>query len=1231
MPPAVAPLADPPTAAESRAARSTKPQAALTDRVLAGLASLRLTVVLFALAIFLVFVGTLAQVDHDVWFVVEKSYFRVWFAWVELQALQRLVELFTKAEPQPVSGGFWFPGGLLIGSVMFANLLAAHAVRFKAAAKGKRLAIGLGVLAGGVAATFAVIATGMDQSLKGQLSPAFCDGLWQALRAALAGLSLWALWQCVQRRGKMRAAEWWLATGVSSLLLGLSAYLFANPSVGPDPAGMRIVWLLTQCGVAAGLTFAGCWLVFRQRAGIVLLHAGVGLLMIGELVTHLTAVEGRMSIAEGASASYAQDIRRSELAIVTDEGDAERVTVVPEDRLAGAAESGETISHPDLPFDLRVVRFDSNSLLMLPGSAEENPATRAAGLRLASVGQKSVDGVSAEAGVNQPSAYIEPLDKKSGESLGVWLVSNSFAPGAGGPRPLPSQTIEADGESHQIDLRFKRLYKPYSIELVDFSFKRYAGTEKAKDFRSEVILRDASRGVERPVAIWMNNPLRYAGDTLYQADYDKATEAVTYLQVVTNGGWMIPYVSCVFVGFGMLAHFTITLGRFVRRRNEEAARLAEPERERTNWFDAATWRRPTVWAPTLAAFIAIGYFSSKARPAGEPDSPAERFAAMPVADGGRVKPIDTLARTTLQAISGLQEVKPPGKKGDLTPAARWLLDSAAGRDGWNDYRVFRIENIELLDALGLDPRPGLYRYSYAEVMQDRDRLGKQVDKALAQMRKIDDAKRASAMPSAGGGEAPDEVVTELTVVEDKTLQLASKLSLFHKVTGAFAEPSFTGQSEAELRNELLAASAQVDRLRQGGAPAVVPPAEPAGAWRTLYEASLTDLGRRLQGERPSPGVEAWSGLLDAYAKDRPAAVAASLDDIEKLVRQHQRAVEADPQAAAELAISERLSAGKVAFEKWFNDFSPFYYCAAMYVVAFVLTASGWLAPGGRAVSRSLARSATAVLLVTFLVHTFALAARVYISGRPPVTNLYSSAVFIGWAVVLFGLAYEAIYRLGIGSAVASVLGFSTLIVAHYLSLDSDTFTVLQAVLDTQFWLATHVVTVTLGYAATFLAGAFGAAYLLAVAAPQAAGFRGALDDRGARQLTGMIYGVLAFALLFSFVGTVLGGLWADDSWGRFWGWDPKENGALIIVLWNALVLHARWGKMVGPTGLATLAIAGNIITTWSWFGVNELGVGLHAYGASESKTALYLLAFAASQAVLILIGATASAARAART
>ncbi len=117
----------------------------------------------------------------------------------------------------------------------------------------------------------------------------------------------------------------------------------------------------------------------------------------------------------------------------------------------------------------------------------------------------------------------------------------------------------------------------------------------------------------------------------------------------------------------------------------------------------------------------------------------------------------------------------------------------------------------------------------------------------------------------------------------------------------------------------------------------------------------------------------------------------------------------------------------------------------------------------------------------------------------------------------------------------------------------------------------------------------------------------------------MVYGVICFATLFSFIGTVLGGIWADQSWGRFWGWDPKENGALLIVLWNALILHARWGGLVKDRGIMNLAVFGNIVTSFSWFGVNMLGIGLHSYGFMDAAF-MWLMAFIGAMVVIIGLG-----------
>jgi ABC-type transport system involved in cytochrome c biogenesis permease subunit len=280
----------------------------------------------------------------------------------------------------------------------------------------------------------------------------------------------------------------------------------------------------------------------------------------------------------------------------------------------------------------------------------------------------------------------------------------------------------------------------------------------------------------------------------------------------------------------------------------------------------------------------------------------------------------------------------------------------------------------------------------------------------------------------------------------------------------------------------------------------------------------------------------------------------------------------------------------------------------LYVLVFVMAAGSWLGW-----TRALWKGALWTLALAILIHTAGLAGRIYISGRPPVTNLASSAIFIAWGAALLALFQELIFRNGIGAVTASVLGFTSLLIAHRLSLQGDTLKVLVAVLDTNFWLATHVISITLGYASTFLAGMLAIIYVIRGL------FTRSLDEAQASNLTRMIYGIVCFATLFSFVGTILGGIWADQSWGRFWGWDPKENGAVLIVLWNALILHARWAGLVRQRGVALLAIGGNIVTSWSWFGTNMLGVGLHSYGFMDSALR-WLLLFVSSQLILIGLG-----------
>ena len=197
---------------------------------------------------------------------------------------------------------------------------------------------------------------------------------------------------------------------------------------------------------------------------------------------------------------------------------------------------------------------------------------------------------------------------------------------------------------------------------------------------------------------------------------------------------------------------------------------------------------------------------------------------------------------------------------------------------------------------------------------------------------------------------------------------------------------------------------------------------------------------------------------------------------------------------------------------------------------------------------------------------------------------------------------------------APFLGTLGLFIAmRYEAIDAkDTLQQLQAVLDTNFWLATHVTAITLGYAAGLLASAFGHVYLVG----KMLGIR--KEDKGAyREIYRMLYGVLLFSLLFTIVGTILGGIWANDSWGRFWGWDPKENGALMIVLSQLAIVHARQGGYIRAFGVALATVAHGAVIAFSWWHVNLLGIGLHAYGFTQGVATALTIFYLVELAVVL--------------
>jgi ABC-type transport system involved in cytochrome c biogenesis permease subunit len=1198
-------LAPPRGLLQSADSRSQATATQLTlGRVLAFLASLRLTVVLFALSIILIFIGTLAQKDQDVWRVVNDTYFRVWFARVDFQIFERLAQLFFKSVNWNLQGGFYFFGGKTLGLALLMNLAAAHSIRFRIAAEGKRLYAGLATIAVGALTTYLVIHAGMNKELESELSPAFCDILWQCFRGLLAVLTLAGAYVLIfwNAPAKHKLIEWWVLLVVDVLLAVLTVWLLAHPEARVDNSGIRILWQLAKGSASAAILLVGCVLVFRKRAGIVLLHSGIALIMLTELFTAVAAVESQMVINEGGSASYSDDIRTNELAVIDrSPSDHDQITVVPKSLLVENVGGSEPIDHVDLPFTIRVLRWVQNSKLRNPAVGDSNPATAGFGK------ETMVDEVPAATGVGESaektdlsSAYIELTSKKTGKSLGTFLVSQT----------LREQPIEVDGHTYDLALRFKRLYHPFTIALKDFRFDRYAGTNTAKNYSSEVTFKDPTHNIEHDAIISMNNPLRYGGTTLYQSSFDDKTEQATVLQVVRNPSWMTPYVACMMVGMGMFAHFGIMLYRYLLRRAEDAEEFESSysggdltarqqkrirrQREFTYTAPSGRWATFGKWFPAIVLIVFAGYVGSKARlPHSQPgEMQIDQFAKLPVVYEGRVKPYDTLARNSLQILSSRQEVSVIDDQGKVTskvPAIRWLLDAISNAKGAGDHCIFRVENLELVDALGLPHRPMFWRYSLNEITNKKATVPDVPEITTELGRQVMLARKTSE--------------NERSLIQSKVIDLQQKFDFYTLLVISFRTPPENADPQALV--------AVLQDLLRGNPPFSVPPLTADGQWSPLFQAEI-ELQYRNELKRPlNPATAALASLLKAYERNDVTTFNKQLADYRALLKNYERSVQssASQLKLAGVAKSEMYSQSKSDFEVFFNQFSPFYYASVLYVMAFVLGVFSWIGW-----TQPLRRASIWLLWFTFALHTFALIARVYISGRPPITNLYSTAIFIGWAVVLLSLVLESIQKLGLANIVASVVGFITLFLAYNLSLDGDTFIVLQAVLDTQFWLATHVISMNLGYAATYAAGAWGIVYIFCTHVFHV------LDDEARKKVLRTLYGTLCFAIFFSFIGTVLGGLWADDSWGRFWGWDPKENGALMIVLWNALVLHARWGALVKGRGLATLSVFGNIITTWSYFGVNEYGVGLHAYGASESKTAVWLLAFGTTQLAIIALG-----------
>lgn len=586
----------------------------------------------------------------------------------------------------------------------------------------------------------------------------------------------------------------------------------------------------------------------------------------------------------------------------------------------------------------------------------------------------------------------------------------------------------------------------------------------------------------------------------------------------------------------------------------------------------------------IAGIFALWFLSGAQSPRPVEGFDLAGFGRLPVLLNGRIQPFDSVARNTLLSMSGRSTVRLTD--GRSLSATQWLLETMAKPDLANQRKVFRVQHPDLQGLLGTE-KQGLQYYAEND-------LTNQIDSIEAQAAKLQEAESRE-------GEDAEKARTPF---QKDLMHLYNSLGLynrlkenlgpagagdFQKEIGLFEQTrksNFPAVEKARLTEEFNRRYARAAVFAYVRA---VPPlaGEARNGWRSVG-ASLTN------SPEVHPAVKFFAAMTTAYHNNDAAGF--------------NRAVAGYRVWLQGNSLGPELKKGEREF--FFNQIEPFYKSMVIYVAAVLLGCVFWIN-----LSEPVRRTGFALLAVAFVIHTIGLGMRMYLEGRPPVTNLYSSAVFIGWGSVALGLILERVFKGGIGLVASGLIGFITLIIAHHLALSGDTMEMLRAVLDTNLWLATHVVVITIGYASMFVAGLLAAIYIVR------GFFTRGLSPETARALARMVYGIVCFATLTSFTGTILGGISANQSWGRFWGWDPKENGALLIVLWNAIILHARWAGLIKERGLMALAVFGNIVTSFSWFGVNMLGIGLHSYGFMD-KAFFWLMVFDVSQVALIVLALT---------
>ncbi|MEZ5814557.1 MAG: cytochrome c biogenesis protein CcsA [Alphaproteobacteria bacterium] len=575
------------------------------------------------------------------------------------------------------------------------------------------------------------------------------------------------------------------------------------------------------------------------------------------------------------------------------------------------------------------------------------------------------------------------------------------------------------------------------------------------------------------------------------------------------------------------------------------------------------------------------------------------FKNIPLQHQGRLKPLDSFAKLTLKQLSGQTSLK------DLS-ATNWLALNLFDPQSAAQIPVFKISNDTLKKKIGLPDNKTLL--SFNELKPALDKTREDLSALLAKDEKNLDPNERELLRLHENAATLTMLMRSFSALLPLNIELPQRYQKQIEGQFTFTELSKIEQQLQEELNTIIAT--------KGRDPAAYSPEELSIA-KTAFHIQMLRAGgenNNLLRVIPStwkdakePWLSPWEVLLGGEGSPASAFLLSQWADLAKAYRdadaQSWRIITAEILDETQIQSQHPLNTKKFELERIYTNTAPYLWILAFYGLGFLTAALSIFKPD------IISNKIPAFLALSgIMLHTVTLGARIYILARPPVGTLYESVLFVS-LICVSAAAITAIHRKNAILLLAGLAaGTGLLLTAPALAPEADSLEVLAAVLNTNFWLTVHVLCITAGYGACILGAG------LAHAALFIRGFKN--TPVLWLKLQQNIYHLSLIALLLSAAGTALGGIWADQSWGRFWGWDPKENGALLIVLWLLWTQHGRAANKIKPATFTALIAALNIIVALSWFGVNLLSVGLHSYGFTAGLAG-GLFAFCAAELILI--------------